>query len=186
MVAATADATSGTYALTVFALDGGAAHDIVRGNYGRKPSWSPYTNPSWSPDGSTIAYSMSGTNEVHLIRSDGSGDRVVAAGSRAIWSPDSRRLAVIGPGPGETTLVVIDADGTGAVTLSQQAWDYPSRSPDGGRIAFVESPSGSPDRRRYLASCPAARRRFHLFRPRGRRCHSWSRIVRGAGGARAD
>jgi len=48
--------------------------------------------PAWAPDGSRIAYGVSG--EIRTVRPDGSGIvRVVQSGFSPTWSPDSQRIA---------------------------------------------------------------------------------------------
>lgn len=55
--------------------------------------------PSWSPGGELIAFHRSGNGAflLHLINSDGSGDREVTHGARLdewpLWSPDGDQLA---------------------------------------------------------------------------------------------
>src|SRR5262249_19286495 len=100
----------------------------------------PFSNPAWSPDGSSIAYAaIVGTRwEIHRIQPDGTDDRFVAIGWRAVWSPDARRLAVVGDVNEPGSLTVMDVDGTHPVRLSDRACDYPSWSPDSRYVAFVQ------------------------------------------------
>jgi hypothetical protein len=60
------------------------------------------TQPSWSPDGTRIAYvsmpaNTSGNFQIHIVRSDGSGDRTLVDGVTTVqfptWSPDGRTIA---------------------------------------------------------------------------------------------
>jgi Tol biopolymer transport system component len=60
-------------------------------------------DPSWSPDGRTIAYIRRGVTEMmgalQVIRADGTGRRTLLRESEyasPAWSPDGRRLAVVG------------------------------------------------------------------------------------------
>ncbi len=68
---------------------------------------------------------------IHVAAADGSGARLLTAGSAPAWSPDGRRLAFYG---GNGQIHVIDADGSALGWLAEGFW--PSWSPDGGRLAF--------------------------------------------------
>jgi Tol biopolymer transport system component len=52
--------------------------------------------PSWSPDGTQIAYAEQYGGALHLMNADGTNQRVISSGSRtypespAAWSPDSK------------------------------------------------------------------------------------------------
>jgi hypothetical protein len=108
--------------------------------------------PAWSPDGERIAFSDSGTDDVWVVRPDGSDLTMVTAagGSGVAWSPDGTRLAVRGPGgidqvvvaTGARTAIVpagTELPGGGFVSgHGAQAW-----SPDGATIAFNGSAPGS-------------------------------------------
>src|SRR5262249_18365283 len=96
----------GTGALIVVDVATGSTHKLLGGG--------PFSNPAWSPDGSSIAYAaIVGTRwEIHRIQPDGTDDRFVAIGWRAVWSPDARRLAVVGDVNEPGSLTVMDVDGT--------------------------------------------------------------------------
>jgi polyisoprenoid-binding protein YceI len=71
-------------------------------------------SPAWSPDGQRIAYVKDGA--IHLMGSDGSGDRAITTGrkdSAPNWSPDGRRLSWVRDG----NLYLARADGSGAACL---------------------------------------------------------------------
>jgi Tol biopolymer transport system component len=116
-------------------------------------------SPSWSPDGSTIAFKRihpccgGPPDSLWIMRSDGSGARqlsaVTATGgdfARAAWSPDGGHLAFLAPGNSlNYDIFVVNADGTGQTNITESIEDelWPSWSPDGTRIAFTRAALGS-------------------------------------------
>jgi Tol biopolymer transport system component len=128
-------------------------------------------DPSWSPDGTQLAFSSTrnGTPQVHLIRADGSGERRLTNTASAVaprWSPDGRSIAFVSDRDGTADLYLTSVDGheverltvAGRVTADAPVW-----SPDGSRIAFQIANDGNYDigvvrvvdgRRSSLASSP--------------------------------
>jgi TolB protein len=165
-LAVVTEAEPGTETLTVLDLSEGTRHDLLGG--------ARYANPAWSPDGHVLAYALytgSGGWEIHTIRLDGTGDRHIAHGWRAVWSPDGRHLAVIGDVNPGVSLTVIDADGSGVVSLSGNTFDNASWSPDGRGVAFVEN-----FRDVYFARADGSGRRRVTHEPSGSRVEhaQWS------------
>ncbi|MFM8876104.1 MAG: hypothetical protein ACKOGC_08530, partial [Anaerolineae bacterium] len=108
-------------------------------------SLSSEDDPSWSPDGTKIAY----ISDVHLtdlciINSDGSGNKCIDTTgrnfSRPTWSPDGTKLAFSSERNGPFKIYIINANGNGNATLLAQVKGArsfsPSWSPDGSRITF--------------------------------------------------
>jgi len=55
------------------------------------------SHPSWSPDGTQLAFEAGYPEHVDVINIDGSGRRTVTTGGQPAWSPDGRELAVVRP-----------------------------------------------------------------------------------------
>jgi TolB protein len=101
----------------------------------------PDFDPSWSPDGTQIAFRSErhGVPEIWLMNADGSGEHRLAAGLSPAWSPDGSTIAL----SGAHGLSLIDANGSHPQTLPHtEGGEYPSWSPDGTRIAFNSNLSG--------------------------------------------
>lgn len=109
------------------------------------------TTPSFSPDGSLVAYvgaDGEGARKLIVIGRDGSGRRVVADSAEAYgfptlsWSPDGRSIAYIASrGPGHAALVTSIETGVTRALLPQVWTEQELQwSPDGTRI-IVEVPS---------------------------------------------
>ena len=107
-------------------------------------------NPSWSPDGRTLAAvsnRYASNQEIYLFHFDSDGR---TAGHRALtnhpgsdyqpaWSPDGRQIAFISDRTGEGDLYLVSAEGGDPLRLTQGApASHPSWSPDGERIAFSQ------------------------------------------------
>lgn len=115
-------------------------------------------DPSWSPDGSQIAYRHqsdgSSTSEIYLIGADGSSPTNLSHNEGnnpdwgPAWSPDGSTIAwnTHQAGPGSSfVLGLVSPNGNQFHTIDPGIWvEYPAWSPDGLRIAIMsQTPEGS-------------------------------------------
>jgi len=104
-------------------------------------------SPSWSPDGSRIAFlklhSGSEVFDVYVVNADGSGQRRLTLNGASyfapVWSPDGRRIAFVSRRDNKFEIYVMNADGSRQRRLTRHA--VPSYSdlvwsPDGRMIVF--------------------------------------------------
>ena len=126
----------------------------------------PIISPSWSPDGTRLAYvSFENKKAVIYQHSLATGQRQVVANFRGsnrapAWSPDGRQLAVVLSRDGGSQLFLANTDGSNVRRLAQsQSIDTePFFSPDGQTIYFTSDRGGSPQIYRMPASGGEAQR----------------------------
>lgn len=110
------------------------------------------SSPTWSPDGTRIAYVRDysdGTSEIWVMNSDGSNQVRVTDSSGApkspAWSPDGSRIVFTRDTEGGgSSIYVVGADAARETRLTEvNGFDtQPTWSPDGMRIAFTSDRSG--------------------------------------------
>jgi len=112
------------------------------------------TQPTWSPDGSKIAY-VSGPlrkGKIKIADADGKNATVLCESNSSQrvpqWSPDGKQIAfsMAELRGGLENTYVINADGTGLKSLADTARAAvdPGWSPDSAKIACVSHPPGTP------------------------------------------
>jgi len=96
--------------------------------------------PTWSPDGSKIAFRRSG--DIYVMNAGGSGQTNLtndpASDFLPAWSPDGSKIAFVSHRDDNWEIYVMNAIGSGVTRLTNNpAPDFnPAWSPDGARIAF--------------------------------------------------
>ncbi len=133
------------YALLVADADGYAPQVIVR-------SEEPLLSPSWSPDGSRLAYvSFEKGNSSVWVQEVATGARERVAGYKGIngapsWSRDGNRLAMALSKSGNLEIYILDLDSRQLTQLSNH-WGIdtePVWSVDGTSIIFTSDRGGKP------------------------------------------
>jgi TolB protein len=150
---------TGRYELQVADADGFNAQSVLASN-------EPIMSPSWSPDGSRLAYvSFDQKKPIVVVQNLAQGTTRVVANYRGnnsapAWSPDSRHLLVALTKDGLTQVYRIPAAGGEPERLTQSPGidTQAVYSPDGQWIAFTSDRGGSPQIYRMPAAGGAAQR----------------------------
>ena len=144
----------------VINADGTGLRNLTNTPTGVGPGRESETGPTWSPDGSTIAFMKTTSLEpdgdeadtdVYTIRSDGTQlTQLTATGQEApggglSWSPDGTRIAFTSERGTSSQIFVMGSDGAGqtGITITGSSFG-PHWSPDGSRIAFLTQLAASP------------------------------------------
>ena len=141
------------YKLEVADADGEGTQVAVTSN-------EPIISPSWSPDGTKVAYvSFEQKKPVIYVQDLVTGGRRVivnqkGSNSAPSWSPDGSKLAVALSKDGHTQVYTVNADGSGLRRVSNSPGidTEPQFSSDGQTIYFTSDRSGGPQIYRMPAS----------------------------------
>ena len=136
--------------------------------------------PSWSPDGTQIAFQSSrdGNYEIYVMDSDGSNPRRLtdhpAEDWFPSWSPDGRHIAYVSGRDSNYAIYAIGSDGSNPRNLTNDSYRhyYPSWSPDGRHIAFVTMRNNKAAI--YVMDSDGSNRRFLTIDPGQPWSPSWS------------
>jgi Tol biopolymer transport system component len=131
-------------------VDGAGEHQLTNDTF--SDYW-----PTWSPDGSKIAFvsDRGGQADVYLMNPDGSGITPLTNSTvgeyQLAWSPDGSKIAFGASGANGPNIYVMNADGTGVTQLTNTGTDArPAWSPDGSKIAFESDRNGAGQREVYV------------------------------------
>lgn len=133
------------YRLEVADSDGEGTQVALRSN-------EPIISPTWSPDGTKVAYvSFENKKPVVYVQDLTNRQRTVVANHRGSnsapsWSPDGSRLAVALSRNGYTQVYIVNADGSGLrqLTNTNGIETEPQFAPDGQTLYFTSDRSGGP------------------------------------------
>jgi TolB protein len=148
-----------TFSLIVADSDGYNEQIVLKQN-------EPIMSPSWSPDGSHLAYVSFETGHAAVfVQSLYTNQRRAVADFRGsnsapAWSPDGRQLAVVLTRDGSSQIYLMRPDGSELrrVSFSGGIDTEPNFSPDGQSLLFTSDRGGSPQVYRMPVEGGAAQR----------------------------
>jgi TolB protein len=135
----TVAAISTTYDIYAVPLDGSAPTNLTN-----TPSPASEGQPAWSPLGNKIVYLNA--NKLWTMNADGSGKQeLTPSGSRPTWAPDGASVVYQAVQDGYDEVMTVTLDGGEPMALTDDGPNtYPSWSPDGEFVGYIQSQGSSP------------------------------------------
>jgi Tol biopolymer transport system component len=137
---------AGDYAIYVSNADGTDVTDLTSTYL--DPAESSQGGPVWSPDGTLIAFSNysndPSTQGVYLLNADGTGIHKIADGGSPAWSPDAESIVFAAAAGEGNDIYSVSRDGSRLTRLTHTSAveAFPTWSPDGSQIAYIEYTDG--------------------------------------------
>lgn len=135
--------------------------------------------PSWSPDGSRIAFvsDRTGTPQIYMMNPDGTGQRRISfQGGYNVnpeWSPRGDRIAYAAMVGGRFNIMTMRPDGSNVVQLTSAGnSEYPSWAPNGRQLAFQAGRGAGTAI--YIINANGTNRRRIIDAPAGATAPHWS------------
>jgi Tol biopolymer transport system component len=139
---------TGEFAIWVMNADGSGLSQVSP----TEPSPDDF-DPSWSPDGSKVAYSRLPLDgpafgyDIFVMNADGSARTNLtnhpADDREPAWSADGSKIAFRSSRDGHAGIYVMNADGSAVSRLTNAGDQQPSWSPDGTKLAFESDRDGN-------------------------------------------
>ena len=131
------DVVGATLSKHIFIVSIDGVHTFQLTANRRGSSGSNGNHPTWSRDGTRIAFTDFG--DIYVVDSDGTNRQRVtqhSGGEHITWSPDMQRIAFTHRNDGRDEVYVINIDGTDRHKLVDSESSHPDWSPSGQRIVF--------------------------------------------------
>ena len=155
----TVSSRDGDYAIFGMNADGRDQHRLTEehGDPSTPAGLEFQIEPSWSPDGTMIAFASSreGSSDIYVMKADGTGTRRLTSSAEndqhPAWSSDGEQI-VFDRSVEDGRLFVMDADGGGQRRLTDETAEErdPAWSPDGSTIAYSRRAPGTAVREIWL------------------------------------